>query len=166
MLAPSYTINGAHKASGLFCADFSKPVQKIRTDKKHIQKRATSPQSDYKGNVAGSNADYSFNYVGTSDNDTIYYDTLTTGWDAFIWNKKFEMKPIITSGRGTGTTIEIGKTYEVEVGFVSLFNGNTVYTFIKIDDKLVAWELVESYGKTAGNIAIVSTGTGDSFTIS
>ena len=73
----------------------------------------------------------------------------------------------ITSGRGTGTTtIETGKTYEVEVGFVSLFNGNTVYTFIKIDDKLVAWELVESYGKTAGNIAIVSTVTGDSFTIS
>ncbi len=34
---------------------------------KHIQKRATSPQSDYKGNVAGSNADYSFNYVGNSD---------------------------------------------------------------------------------------------------
>lgn len=73
----------------------------------------------------------------------------------------------ITSGRGTGTTtIETGKTYEVEVGFVSLFNGNTVYTFIKIDGKLIAWELVESYGKTAGNIAIVSTGTGDSFTIS
>ena len=34
---------------------------------KHIQKRATSTNSDYKGNVEGSNADYSFNYVGNSD---------------------------------------------------------------------------------------------------
>ena len=74
---------------------------------------------------------------------------------------------VITSGRGTGTiALEVGKTYEVEVGFVSLFNGNTVYTFIRIDGKLVAWELVEGYGKIAGNIAIVSTNSSDSFSIS
>jgi hypothetical protein len=73
---------------------------------------------------------------------------------------------VITSGRGTGTTtLETGKTYEVEVGFISLFNKNTVYTFIKIDGKLIAWELVESYGKTAGNVAIVSTDSNDSFAI-
>ena len=34
---------------------------------RHIQKRGTSPQSDYKGNLTGSQADYSFHYVGTSD---------------------------------------------------------------------------------------------------
>ena len=49
-------------------------------------------------------------------------------------------------------------------GFV--INGNTVYTFIRIDGKLVAWELVEGYGKIAGNIAIVSTNSSDSFSIS
>lgn len=34
---------------------------------RHIQKRATSSQSGYKGNLTGSQADYSFHYVGTSD---------------------------------------------------------------------------------------------------
>ena len=34
---------------------------------KHIQKRATKSGSSFKGNVDSSNADYSFNYVGTSD---------------------------------------------------------------------------------------------------
>ena len=34
---------------------------------RHIQKRATSSLSDYKGNLTGSQADYSFHYVGTSD---------------------------------------------------------------------------------------------------
>ena len=34
---------------------------------KHIQKRATNSGSSFKGNVDSSNADYSFNYVGTSD---------------------------------------------------------------------------------------------------
>ena len=34
---------------------------------RHIQKRATSSRSDYKGNLTGSQADYSFHYVGTSD---------------------------------------------------------------------------------------------------
>lgn len=34
---------------------------------KHIQKRATNSNSSFKGNVDSSNADYSFNYVGTSD---------------------------------------------------------------------------------------------------
>ena len=34
---------------------------------RHIQKRATSSQSDYKGNLIGSQAEYSFHSVGTSD---------------------------------------------------------------------------------------------------
>ncbi|MBQ3014042.1 MAG: DUF3991 and TOPRIM domain-containing protein [Clostridia bacterium] len=34
---------------------------------KHIQKRSTNSGSSFKGNVDSSNADYSFNYVGTSD---------------------------------------------------------------------------------------------------
>ena len=34
---------------------------------KHIQKRSTNSGSNFKGNVESSNADYSFNYVGTSD---------------------------------------------------------------------------------------------------
>ena len=34
---------------------------------RHIQKRTTSHKSDFKGNVAGSDAEYSFRYIGTSD---------------------------------------------------------------------------------------------------
>ena len=34
---------------------------------RHIQKRSTNPQSDYKGNVTGSDIAYAFHYVGTSD---------------------------------------------------------------------------------------------------
>ena len=34
---------------------------------KHIQKRATNSGSSFKGNADSSNADYSFNYVGTSE---------------------------------------------------------------------------------------------------
>lgn len=34
---------------------------------RHIQKRSTNPQSDYKGNVLGSDISYAFHYVGTSD---------------------------------------------------------------------------------------------------
>lgn len=34
---------------------------------RHAQKRSTSPVSDFKNNVAGSNADYSFHWNGTSD---------------------------------------------------------------------------------------------------
>lgn len=34
---------------------------------KHIQKRSTHSVSSYKGNIEGSNAEYSFNFVGNSD---------------------------------------------------------------------------------------------------
>ena len=34
---------------------------------RHIQKRSTNPQSDYKGNVMGSDIAYAFHHVGTSD---------------------------------------------------------------------------------------------------
>ena len=56
-------------------------------------------------------------------------------------------------------------TYEVEVGFVSLFNGNTVYVFVKVDGTLTAWELVECYGKTPGNIVIATNSAKDSFVV-
>lgn len=71
----------------------------------------------------------------------------------------------IYSASGT-QTMNVGQDYEVEVGFVKLFNGNTVYVFVKVNGKLLAWELVESYGKTAGNVAIVSQRNQDSFTLS
>lgn len=34
---------------------------------RHIQKRSTNPQSDYKGNITGSDIAYAFHHVGTSD---------------------------------------------------------------------------------------------------
>ncbi len=71
----------------------------------------------------------------------------------------------IGSGSGSKTFI-MDRAYEFEVGFVKLFNGNTVYTFVKVDGNLVAWELVEAYGKTAGNIAISAQKTQDLFTLS
>ena len=70
----------------------------------------------------------------------------------------------IKNGKGT-VALSAGQTYEIEVGFVALFNGNTVYTFVKVNGTVVAWEFIESYHKTAGNIAIVSKNTSDSFTI-
>lgn len=71
---------------------------------------------------------------------------------------------MIDSASGT-VDLKNGVAYEIEVGFVNLFNGNTVYTFVKINGELVVWELVEAYGKTAGNATLVSTRDGDSFTI-
>ena len=59
----------------------------------------------------------------------------------------------------------LGCEYDVEVGFVQLFNGNTVYVFVKVNGNLVTWELVEAYGKTAGNIAVVSKKSSDSFVL-
>ncbi|MBQ7780086.1 MAG: metallophosphoesterase [Clostridia bacterium] len=65
----------------------------------------------------------------------------------------------------TSYTFESGKSYEIETGFVSLHNGNTIYVFIKVDSQLVAWELVEAYGKTVGNVALVYDGTDGSVAI-
>ena len=71
----------------------------------------------------------------------------------------------IYSASGT-QTMNAGQDYQVEVGFVNLFNGNTVYVFVKVNGNILAWELVETYGKTAGNVAIVSQRNQDSFTLS
>lgn len=71
----------------------------------------------------------------------------------------------IYSASGT-QTMNTEQAYEVEVGFVNLFNGNTVYVFVKVNGNILAWELVEAYGKTAGNVAIVSQRNQDSFTLS
>jgi len=74
---------------------------------------------------------------------------------------------IVRINNSSGTqSFNAGAKYEVEVGFVKLFNGNTVYVFVKVNGKLVAWELVETYGKTAGNVSIVSKKAQDSFTLS
>jgi hypothetical protein len=60
----------------------------------------------------------------------------------------------------------LNKDYDVEIGFVSLYNGNTAYVFVKINGTTVAWELVDTYGKTAGNVAFVSDNANDSFILS
>ena len=75
-------------------------------------------------------------------------------------------KSLVEIGKASASkTLKVNTTYEVKVGFVSLFNDNTVYTFVEIDGKLVVWELVEVYGKTPGNIVVLSTNYNDSFTI-
>ena len=63
-------------------------------------------------------------------------------------------------------TIQLEKDYEVEIGFISLYNGNTGYIFVKINGTMVAWELVDTYGKTAGNFAFIADKTNDSITLS
>jgi hypothetical protein len=52
---------------------------------------------------------------------------------------------------------ESGTTYDIEVGFANLHeNGNTVCAFIKINGKLVGWELLEAFGFECGNVAFYS----------
>lgn len=101
------------------------------------------------------------NFVGTL---LIYGFTSESSPTSGIGVRLASTGAVITSGKGS-VTIENDQTYEVEVGFVALNNGNTVYTFIKVNGTTVAWELVEAYGKTAGNIAIVSTSGKDSFVL-
>jgi hypothetical protein len=62
-------------------------------------------------------------------------------------------------------TLTLGTSYEYEVGFVNLNGGNTTYVFVKINGRLVAWELVDSYGKNPGNLAIISSKNTDSFVL-
>ena len=45
---------------------------------KHIQKRSTNSGSSFKGNEDSSNADYSFNYVGTSDKLFVFEAPIAT----------------------------------------------------------------------------------------
>jgi hypothetical protein len=72
----------------------------------------------------------------------------------------------VTIGQATATkTLTLGTSYEYEVGFVNLNGGNTTYVFVKINGRLVAWELVDSYGKNPGNLAIVSSKNTDSFVL-
>ena len=63
-------------------------------------------------------------------------------------------------------TFQTGKEYEIEVGFVNLYDGNTSYVFVRVNGNLVAWELVETYGYECGNLAINSINASDSFYIS
>ena len=57
-------------------------------------------------------------------------------------------------------------SYDVEVGFVNLHNGNTIYVFVAIDGELVVWELVETKGREPGNLAISALAEEDSFKFS
>ena len=66
----------------------------------------------------------------------------------------------INDGSGT-QTFNVGESYGLEVGFVNLFNGNTVYVFVKVNGKFVVWELVEAYQKTPGKRAIASKNIND-----
>ncbi len=54
---------------------------------------------------------------------------------------------------GTSSTYswKTGRTYSVEIGYVELYNGNTAYVFVKVNGKVVAWQLVETYDKPDGN---------------
>ena len=85
----------------------------------------------------------------------------SSGLCVTLWKNK------VTIGNATSTiSLTMGVSYEFEVGFVNLYGGNTTYVFVKLNGKLVAWELVDSYGKTPGNLAIVSSKNTDSFELS
>ncbi|MBO7345560.1 MAG: hypothetical protein J6U92_06465, partial [Clostridia bacterium] len=57
-----------------------------------------------------------------------------------------------------------GAMYDVEVGFVNLYNGNTTYAFVIIDGQTVVWEFVETKDRDSGNVLISANSTGDKFT--
>ena len=63
-------------------------------------------------------------------------------------------------------SFQTNKEYEIEVGFVNLYDGNTTYVFVKVNGVLIAWELVESYGYNYGNLTINPINQNDSFYIS
>ena len=55
--------------------------------------------------------------------------------------------------------------YKFKIGFVKLYNGNTVYTYVEINGKLIVWEMVEVYGRESGSsVIIAAVGVSDSFT--
>lgn len=69
---------------------------------RHAQKRSTVPASDFKNNVAGSNADYSFHWNGTSDHlyvfeapiDLLAYISMhQNGWQEHSYHNKIEEVP-------------------------------------------------------------------------
>ena len=73
----------------------------------------------------------------------------------------------VTINRATQEiSLDIDTVYEVDIGFVPLYNKNTVYVYVKINGSMVCWELVECYGMTKGNFAIASTNSADSFELS
>lgn len=107
-----------------------------------------------------------FNLTPTEFNGTLYIFGYTNESEPQSGISVCLIRSSVSINKASGTVeIAIGQASEVEIGFVGLFNGNTVYVFVKVDGKLVAWELVESYGKTVGNIAIVSKTASDSFSI-
>lgn len=62
-------------------------------------------------------------------------------------------------------TLNANTNYAVEVGFVNLYNGNTVYVYVKINGTMVGWELAEAYGKPIGSV-VMMTENNDKITIS
>ena len=104
---------------------------------------------------------YVYGYCSTNVNDGI-----------LVWIKKNEVT-INNEGRsGEGYDLTYEKTlnsnwsYNVEVGFVNLYDGNTVYVYVKIDGVLVGWELVEAYERPIGNIGVLLAKGVDKLTIS
>lgn len=57
-------------------------------------------------------------------------------------------------------------SYEMEIGFLPLFDGNTTHVFVKINGNVILWERIESYEKPRGNFSISASKTTDSFTLS
>jgi hypothetical protein len=73
---------------------------------------------------------------------------------------------VAINGTTTSSTFKTGKTYNVEVGYVELYNGNTAYIFVKVNGKMVAWQLVETYGKADGDcVAFCSNVDKNSFVV-
>jgi hypothetical protein len=64
-------------------------------------------------------------------------------------------KITITAGKTEAVIeFEMETTYHLEIGFMKLYNGNSVYVFVKIDGQMVVWELLEAYNKADGNTLV------------
>ena len=107
----------------------------------------------------------SFKLNASAFNDTLtvygYTQDGTSGIKITITNSEIK----IGREKTTLTTALLpNTTYDFKIGFASLYDGNTVYAFVMINGTRVCWELVESYGKTVGNLSIATSN--DSITLS
>ena len=115
---------------------------------------------------------------------TMKYSTLERGLDIYGYCMENDSDGILVritknsviinnegrSSEGYDTTYENtiyqNVEYQVEVGFVNLYNENTVYVYVKINGVLIGWEVVESYERPIGNICIALKKGADKVTIS
>ncbi len=100
----------------------------------------------------------SFKLNASTFNDTLtiygYTQDGTSGIKITISNSEIKI------GRETvtlPTALLPNTAYDFKIGFASLYDGNTVYAFVMINGTRVCWELVESYGKTVGNLSIATS---------